>query len=264
METYTGKSLIFGAASPVSVPFEPDSLKIANSDTVEELRSGGALLPAFHAVLKKNPTLAFTLLDPTLVTDFEAVETGQTITSMTAIFQAYAANGGLAASFISFLSAKGVIMPVALNFAEAKATTLDVLYKPRFTAGVAWVIGTASTAGALVDVAYLPTSITIGASTITKIISGNINWEIDAKDEGELEPDEYYHDAFRRTGTVSVRDLTEIDIQRLEDGGVEAVSLLLTNVGSGGGTLTVNLADCYVRASIDGSSATIEFSEIDV
>jgi hypothetical protein len=245
-----------------STPFEPGSLEVGNDKKTEDLKSGMALNIALQQIIGKKPFVKFTLLDPSLVTAWTKFGSGQTITSLTAIFQAYAADAGFAASYLSFALSKGIIVPVQLTGSVDKKATLDCIAHGLFATGTGFTVGTASGATAAITKAYYPTNIIIGANTIVALKSINVNWQYGLQDDDQLEPTYYYYDLATMRGTAVVKDLAMVTAARLEDGSSETVTALFTDANNGANTITVSLGTCKIHASIKGGDATIDFTKI--
>lgn len=245
-----------------AAPYEKGSLEVGNDPTLDDIRSGGALTVDLRQVVRKKPFVKATLLDPSLVTTWQAFGAAQTYTDVVATFRQYTQNGGLGSTYQSYTLSQGVLIPVSLSASPMRKATLDILAIGAFNAGSAFTVGTSSTTGPTVTKAYYPTNVVIGASTLTFIRQLQANWTYDIQDDEQLEPGYWYYENYALRGTAQVRNLDEVTAARLEDGTTETCTLLLTDANNGGNTVSINFGTCHVLASIKGDEATIEFEYV--
>lgn len=254
---YAGQALLFDSTD---VPFVEGSLSFDGGLNAEAIGSGNSLTPDLRVIVGKRPFIKATMLDPSQLTAAQTVPTDQA--SVKAVFRAYAENGGPGATYKSVTGSLGLLLPVSLSFAAQSRATLDMLFLAAFTTGTALTHGTASDAAATVAKAYYPTSLVSGGDTITDIQSGSVSWQYDVTDDNSQEPGYYVYRKTVRSCTFVSKDLSLASAARVEDGVVESVVLTLTNREAGGGTVSVNLGDCLVRASVSGDEVTLTCEEV--
>lgn len=254
---YAGQALKFGTTD---VPFVEGSLAYGGDLSAEAISSGNALTPDMRVIVGKRPFIRATMLDPSQLTAAQNVPTDQA--SVTAVFRTYTQNGGPGATYKSVAGSLGLLLPVTLNFSARSRATLDAVFMAAFSAGTALTHGTSSDAAATIAKAYYPTSLVIGGDTVTDIQSGSVSWEYAVSDDNSQEPGYYVYRKTIRSGRIVSKDLSLASAVRTEDGVAQSTVLTLTDRGSGGGTISVNLGDCLVRASVSGDEVTIEFEEI--
>lgn len=260
---YAPQALKFSGTPDVEVPFVPGSLDCSGGLQTEDLRSGNSLTPDVISVVGKRPFLRSTILDPSLLSAAQAVGSGETVTSVVAAWRAYEQNGTLSSTYKSVTGAQGLLLPVTLNFSAQSRATLDVIFLAAFSSGTAFSVGTSAGTLATVSKAFYPTSLVVGGSlTIDDIQSGQVSYNYQSIDDNSQEPEYYSVNSAAKTGSVVTQDLAAVTAARLEDGAVETCVLTLTNRESGGGTVVVNLGDCFVQATINGGEASIEFAEL--
>lgn len=259
---YAAQSLILDGSPAVDVPFVAGQLDVEGGLNVEYLQSGNVLTPDIASVVGKRPSLRFTTLDPSLVTTLAAVGSGETITAVKGNFRAYEQNGTLSTTYKSFAGAQGLLLPVSLSFSATTRATLDAVFLAAFDSGAAFTVGTATDAAATVAKAYYPTSLVIGGDTITDLQSGSVNWNYQQADDNSEEPAYYVVTSAARTATAVSQDLSNVSAARLEDGTTENVVLTLTNRQSGGGTVEIDLGDCFVQATVTGNQVTYQINEL--
>jgi hypothetical protein len=239
-----------------AAPFEPGSLSIGNDAVLDRIKSGLQLTDDLIQVIRKQPMIRATLLDPSLVTAWTELSTG-----VVATFRAYEQNGGLGSTYKKFTAANGVIMPVSLQAAVDRKAMLEVLCMAAFSAGTAIAIAATSGSPATVTKAYYPTSLTI-TSAITQLRNINVNWQYAVQNDDQLEPAYWYYDRYTMTGDAMVKDLDEVTAARLEDGSEESVTALLTDANNGSNTVSVPLGTCKVFATVQGDMARLSFEKL--
>ena len=243
-----------------SVPFR--NLSIINENLEEVVNSDGALYPELIAVLQKRPMFRFTLLDPSLVTDFQAVETGATFTLVKLVWRAVSEEAGPDGAYISVLVDKGALFPVSLTSDFEGIATTDVECRARFTAGTALTFGTDSAVRSDTNVAYRASSLAIGSDTVTKIQNVSVNWNWGVIQEEMLEPDHYGYDSVNQDGSAELSDLALIDVGRLEDGAEETVTLTLADLVTPASTVAISFGTSFVKASFNGRTAAFNWRKL--
>jgi hypothetical protein len=257
---YSEFALLFGSTS---IPIEPRSLEAGNDPRLDDLMSAGSLNVQLRQVVGKRTFLKATLLDPSLVTAWAKVGSGNTITGVKGIWRAYEQDGGFGAGYKSAAIAKGVIIPLNLQASVDKKATLDVVCFAIFAAGTGLTIGTDSGTLASVAKAYYLTSVTFGSGTaITALKSANVNWQYQVQDDEQTEPAYFYYDKYTMRGSVALKDIAAATAARIEDGATETVSLLLTDAVTPANTITVSLGSCHLFANAKGDECSIEFEKV--
>jgi len=247
--------------SGTSRPIEQESLRIFNEPTEDRLRSGGQIRDDLIQIVGKRPAIRAVLTDPTLVTAFQLFGAGKTYTSMAAVWQDYASNAGLAATYNSYTLANGILLPVSIQAGPREHAKIEVLGLGIMTAGVGFVIGTTSAASATNTAAYYPGSVTVGGASIGNMVSIQHNWNYQVQDDDQLEPAYYYYDRAAETGTMVLKDLDKVTVARLEDGATEAVVLNFDDANSAG-TQAFSLGNCKVFIEIDGKNAQLTYERL--
>jgi len=257
LDKYVPWALLFGTTS---VPFK--NLSIQNENTEEAVRSDGATLPELMAVLQKKPVLRATILDPSLVTDFQAVETGETFTLVKAVWRAVSEEGGPAGAYVSATISKGAMLPVSMSSNFETIATMDIEVRARFTAGSAIVIGTDSATRSTTDKAYRASSLVIGSDTVTNIQSATANWNYGLIQEEMLEPDHYGYTELNLEGSAELSDVSLVNAARLEDGVEETVTLTLTDLETPANTTQIAFGNCFVKAQLSGPNASFSWTKL--
>lgn len=260
---YTDFGLEFGTiASPVLVPFEPGTLESSNEPNKEGIKSGGTLNDDLQVIHQKAPLIRVTILDPSLVTEWQKVGVGETITSVKAIWRAYEVNNALGAGHVHSLISEGVIHPVSLTASQDTKATMEVVCWGLFNAGAALAVGTDTGGPGTVAKVYKPTSAVIGGTTITELKSFNVSWDFGKQDNDKLEPEEIYYDRFTQRGTIVAKDFAYLSALRIEDEETQTVTLNLTDLLNGANTIAIVIGSCKISTAGRSDEVVIDFEKL--
>jgi len=243
-----------------SVPFR--NLQVLSENLQEAVGSDGALYPELVAVLQKRPIFRCTLLDPSLVTDFQAVESGENYTQVKFVWRAVTQQGGPSGAYISLTVDKGALFPLAINSDFEAVATTDIECRARFTSGTAVTFGTDSATRADTNVAYRASQLVIGSDTVTKIQNANVQWNWGVIQEEMLEPDHYGYDTINQQGDAELSELSLIDVGRLEDGAEETVTLTLADLVTPASTVAISFGTSFVEANFSGRTASFVWRKL--
>ena len=257
LKKYVPWAVEFGTTS---VPFT--NLTLLNENLEEEVRSDGAVYPELVATLRKNPVVRMTLLDPSMVTDFQAVGAGETYTSIKLVWRAIAEEGGPSGAYISATIALGALFPVSLQSNFEGVATMDIECRIRYNAGTAITLGTDSATQSDTNVAYRASSLVIGSDTVTEIQSVSASYNYNLIQEEMLEPDHYGYDVVNLDGGAELSDISLVDIDRLQDGAEETVTLTLTDLETPANTTQVSFGNSFVKAQITGRTASFSWRKL--
>lgn len=257
LEKYVPWAVLLGTTS---VPFT--NLSLLNENAEEEVRSDGAVYPELVATLRKNPVVRMTLLDPSLVTDFQAVGAGNTYTQIKLVWRAISEQGGPAGAYVSATIALGALFPVSLQSDFEGIATMDIECRVRYNAGTGITIGSDSASQSDTNVAYRASTLVIGTDTVTKIQSVSANWNFNLIQEEMLEPDHYGYDQVNLDGSAELSDISLIDIGRLEDGAEETVTLTLADLETPANTTQVSFGNSFVKAQFTGRTASFSWRKL--
>ncbi len=257
LKKYFPWALLVGATS---APFE--NMNLGNDNLRSALRSDGSLYPQLDQIFQKKVAISATLLDPSLVTEWQAVEAGQSITQLSAHWRAIAQEDGPTGAYFSAAIAKGVIFPVSLNAPFDDIAKMEVRCLGRFDAGSAVTLGTASGAQSDLNAAFRPKSLVIGSDTVLRIISAQATWNYNEVQEEMFEPDHYGYDAVDLTGQAELPDLALVNDSRLVNGVEETVTLTLEDINNPATTVVISFGNCSVRANISGRTTTIDWEKL--
>jgi hypothetical protein len=257
LKKYFPWALILGATS---APFE--NLQLGNDNLRSAVRSDGTLYPQLDQIFQKKVMISGTCLDPSLITEWQAVESGETYTQVSAHWRAISEEDGPAGAYFSAAIAKGVLFPVSLNAPFDDIAKVEFMCLGRFDAGTAVTLGTASAAQSELNKAYRPSSLVIGSDTVLRIMSASASWNYNLVQEEMFEPDHYGYDAIDLTGTAELPDLSLVDIARLQDMNEETVTLTLTDINNGTNTIAISFGNCSVVANVSGRSATFNWTKL--
>ena len=236
--------------------------RVGGDNLIDSVRSDGATYTDLVQQMQKRPVFSCELLDPSLITSFQAIGAGETYTSLSAIWRAISDEAGPAGSYLSFSAALAAIMPVSLQAPFGSIATLEVQAMIRFNGGVGYVIGTSSGTQATVAKAFRASSLAIGSDTVLQIQSAAVQWQHNTIQEELLEPDHYGYDSLDLSGSAQLSDLALVNIARLEDGSTETVTLTLTDLNDGGNTVAISFGSCDVKAEISGKTANITWTKL--
>lgn len=244
------------------IAFVPGSLRQYNAGRRDEVRSGAAYHPYKQEMIGKRPALEFTIIDASLVTAWQKVGAGETITAISAFWRAAEQFAGLSGAFVSSAMALGVVMPVSIQAGPNEHAKLQCLALAAYSGGDAFTDGvaTATEPAAMFDTWY-PTSVVIGSDTILKINSMSGQWAYNIMDDQQLEPAYYVYDGFDFTGSAQVLDVSLASLARIEDTTEESVTLNLTSKLDDS-TLAIPFGLCSIQAERGGGQATINWQKL--
>jgi len=254
---YVPWALLLGTTS---VPFR--NLSVLNENLEEAVSSDGALYPELIAVLQGRPMIRATLLDPSLVTDFQAVGALETYTQVKVVWRAVTEQGGPSGGYISVTIALGALFPLSMTSDFEGIATTDIECRARFAAGTALTIGTDSASRSDTNVAYRASSLVLGSDTVTKIQNVTVNWNWGVIQEEMLEPDHYGYDTVNQEGSAELSDISLIDEGRLEDGGEETVTLTLADLVTPASTVAFSFGTSFVKATFSGRTAAFTWRKL--
>jgi len=257
LQKYVPWAVEFGSTS---IPFT--NLTLLNENLEEEVRSDGAVYPELVATLRKNPIVRMTLLDPSLVTDFQAVQTGATYESVKLFWRAVTEEGGPTGAYISATIVSGALFPVSLQSNFEGVATMDIECRVRYNAGTGITLGTDSGTQSDTNVAYRATSLVIGSDTVVNIQSVSASWNFNLIQEEMLEPDHYGYDQVNLDGSAELSDLALVDIGRLQDGAEETVTLTLGDLETPANTTQVSFGNSFVKAQFTGRTAAFSWRKL--
>jgi len=257
MNRYKPWALLIGTTS---VGFR--NLRVMSENLKEVLRSDGATYPDLVEQLQKRPVFRAEIFDPSLVTEFQAVQSGETFESITIIWRAITQEGGPGGDYLSFTIALGALMPVALNSPFESIATLEIECRVRYDTGVAYAIGTTSGAQAIVSKFYRAKELVLGSDTIDLIRSVNATWTHRIVQEEMIEPDHYGYDQLDFEGTADLPDLSLVNLARLEDGSTEVVTVTLEDLETPANTIAYSFGTCDVMAVASGDSAQVSWQKL--
>ena len=89
-----------------------------------------------------------------------------------------------------------------------------------------------------------------------------INWNFGIQFDNQVKPTYCYYDQAQIGGSARVKDLDDITLARLEDGGKETITTLFTDSENGGNTISNSLSNCWVRGMLEGSEGVLNFSQV--
>lgn len=243
-----------------SVPFE--NMNVGNDNLRSAIRSDGSLYPQLDQIFQKKVAISATIYDPSLVTEWQGVGTGETFTQCSGHWRAIAQEDGPTGAFFSASIANGVLIPVTLNAPFNDIAKLDVRCLGRFTAGTAVTLGTTSATQSDLNKAYRPSQLVIGTDTVLRIISAQATWNYNEVQEEMFEPDHYGYDAVDLVGQAELPDLSLVDLGRLVDGIEETVTLTLEDINNATNTVAISFGTCSVRANVSGRTTTIDWEKL--
>ena len=257
LKKYFPWALLLGATS---APFE--NLQLGNDNLQNAVRSDGTLYPQLDQIFQKKVMISGTCQDPSLITEWQAVETGETFVQVSAHWRAISQEDGPAGAYFSAAIAKGVLFPVSLSAPFDDIAKTEFMCIGRFDAGTAVTLGTASATQSDLNKAYRPSSLVIGSDTVLRIMSAQANWNYNLVQEEMLEPDHYGYDAIDLTGSAELPDLSLVDIDRLQEMNEETVTLNLVDINNASNTIAISFGTCSVKANISGRSASFNWTKL--
>lgn len=257
LKKYQPWALLLGA---VSAPFE--NLQMGNDNLQNILRSDGTLYPQLDQIFQKKVMISGTCQDPSLITEWQAVEAGETFEQVSAHWRAITQEGGPSGAYFSGAMSKAVLFPVSLNAPFDDMAKTEFMCIGRFDAGTALTIGVAAATQCDLNAAYRPSSVVIGSDTVLNIMSAQANWNYNLVQEEKLEPDHYGYDLIDLTGTAEIPDLSLVDIDRLQNMNEETVTLTLEDINNASNTVVISFGNCSVKANVSGRSATFNWTKL--
>jgi hypothetical protein len=248
--------------SAVHLPVERGGLRVSANHVLDRLESAHALKP--DLILNRGNRVEFLVstFDPSLFSAWTEYGSGKTYTGIVMHWRAFENNAGMSSTWLSWASAQGIIVPVALAGGQGVKATLALRIIPLWATGTLLTIGSSSGTAPTVAKAYYPTSIVAGSDTVTAIQDLAINWEHEVGFDDQYQPSYCYYDRLRNTGRATLKDLSKATAARLAGNKEATLTTTFTDAGVGGGTLVNTLSNCWTQAVIDGDMARLDFEQV--
>jgi hypothetical protein len=259
-------ALLMGAAL---VSFNKLSLGSKNREA--KLKTPNQITEGEIVALSKQPELTFTTYNLGLCAGLTKVAAAEAVPAFTAVFREYEENKGLTGAFKTFALLNVLMHPTQLTGNLNNAATLNVTAKVLFDAqGNAITIGSAVKTDATLNAlftepgyCYYPKQVVFhGTPDVVAIdISDvNISWNYQLTDNDQVAPVGYFLEELGKTGTIKLKDLANVTIDRLIEGTTENISIVFEDRKSGGADITFPLGTVKVKADIDDREAVLNIT----